>query len=83
MPKKVSFYMIVALLDLVLKGVRAAIRALQVIRDLLDDGKLNESADLPQWLSEIDSALQVAEGIISDARTAFSGSDDSELVGHA
>ena len=81
---KVTFSMVVAILALVLKFVRAALRAVQVLIDLCDDGKVNGSADLPLWLSEIVKALEGIEATVSDTMSSVKECvDDSDVNGHA
>lgn len=61
---KVSIKMIVALLALAMKGLNGAIRAIRIIRDLMDDGQLNGSADLPSWLDRVQSAIDSAAHLV-------------------
>lgn len=62
---KISFKLILALLALAMKGIRAAIRAVEIIRDLMDDGQLNGSSDLPTWLDSLDTVLSEASSVVS------------------
>lgn len=89
MAKKLTFYMIATLLDLAIKGVKGAIRAINVIRDLMDDGKLNGSADVPAYLEDLLPVLDQLECVLDALKSpaAAAGSFASDIIdeinGHA
>lgn len=91
MAKKMSVYMIAVLLDLAIKGVKGAIRAITVIRDLVDDGKINGSVDTPDFMSELlpilDELILILDSLKYPAEAAGALSadfmDDADVEGHA
>lgn len=78
---KVSIQMIVGLLLLVMKFLRSALRVIHTIRDLMDDGQLNGSADLPNWLAEVQAALSSAIDVTNSMYASYS--EGSDVEGHA
>lgn len=83
---KVSIKLLLSLLALVFKFLRQAIRVVETIRDLADDGQLNGSADLPKWLDDVESALRKAVDVVSLMDCTYTDEvpvDDSDSNGHA
>lgn len=64
MAKKLSFYVIATLLDLAIKGVKGAIRAVDVIRDLCDNGKIDDSVDSPKFVSDLVPILDQLDAVL-------------------
>lgn len=82
--------MIAVLLDLAIKGVKGAIRAINVIRDLLDDGKINESINTPEFLKDVVQILDQLEAVLDALKypAVVAGAmsadiNDPESEGHA
>lgn len=89
MAKKLSFYLFATLLDLAIKGVKGAIRAVNVIRDLCDNGKIDDSVDTPQFVSDLVPILDQLEAVLDALKypAAAAGSLASDIIdesnGHA
>lgn len=89
---KITLFAITQMVALAIKGIKAAIRALRVILDLCDDGRLNQSRDLPEWAKTVLDVLEALEQIqteveyVEDGSSAdyFNAQQDSENEeGHA
>lgn len=71
---KVTLFVITQMIALAIKGVKGALRALRVILDLCDDGRLNQSRDLPQWASTVLDVVEALDAIKDELDFVQTGS---------
>lgn len=76
---KITLFAITQMVALAIKAVKAAIRALRVILDLCDDGRLNQSRDLPEWAKTVLDVLEAMEQIQTELEYVDDGSTASYL----
>lgn len=66
---KITISAVLTVLRLLISFLGKSVRLIYTIIDLVDDGCRNNSAELPEWLSVLSSAINTVEDVITHLST--------------